>query len=67
ILEAHLAQHGPYVAGDHFSLADIALGLSLHRWRSTPMERIAAPAIEAYLERLATRPAWTCYASDATP
>lgn len=67
ILEAHLAQHGPYVAGESFSLADIALGLSLHRWRSTPMERIAAPAIMAYLERLATRPAWACYASDATP
>jgi glutathione S-transferase len=55
------------VAGESFSLADIALGLSLHRWRSTPMERIAAPAIMAYLERLATRPAWACYASDATP
>ncbi|MDR6235984.1 glutathione S-transferase family protein [Pseudomonas oryzihabitans] len=67
VLEAHLTQHGPYVAGATFSLADIVLGLSLHRWRSTPMERIAAPAIEAYLDRLATHPAWACYASDATP
>lgn len=67
VLEAHLAQHGPYVAGATFSLADIVLGLSLHRWRSTPLERIAAPAVDAYLERLATRPAWARYGTDATP
>lgn len=67
VLDAQLAQHGPYVAGATFSLADIVLGLSLHRWRSTPMERNAAPAVDAYLERLATRPAWADYGSAATP
>lgn len=32
ILDAQLAKTGAYVAGETFTLADIVLGLSTHRW-----------------------------------
>jgi glutathione S-transferase len=56
ILEAHLAQHGPYVAGELFSLADIVLGLSTQRWRSTPGNKPALRHVDAWFERLRPRP-----------
>ena len=57
ILDRHLAAHGPYAAGEHFTLADIVLGLSLNRWLMTPIERPQYAAIAAYVERLQERPA----------
>jgi len=57
LLEAHLAQGGAYVAGAAFSLADVVLGLSTHRWRKTPMDaRPDHPAIAAWMGRLRERP-----------
>ena len=44
------------MAGAVFSLADIVLGLSVHRWFMTPMERTRYPAVEAYCTRLSERP-----------
>ncbi len=57
VLEAELALGRPFVAGDQFSIADIALGLSCHRWFMTPFEKPALPAVERYYQRLRTRPA----------
>jgi glutathione S-transferase len=57
LLERHLETAGDYVAGGAFSLADIVLGLSTHRWRKTPMnERPEYPAIAAWMARLEARP-----------
>ncbi|MCS0611999.1 glutathione S-transferase [Massilia kyonggiensis] len=57
LLERHLETAGDYVAGGAFSLADIVLGLSTHRWRKTPMdERPSYPAIAAWMARLEARP-----------
>ena len=57
LLERHLETAGDYVAGGAFSLADIVLGLSAHRWRKTPMdERPGYPAIAAWMARLEARP-----------
>ncbi len=57
LLERHLETAGDYVAGGAFSLADIVLGLSTHRWRKTPMdERPDYPAIAAWMARLEARP-----------
>ncbi|KGF82525.1 glutathione S-transferase [Massilia sp. JS1662] len=57
LLERHLETAGDYVAGGAFSLADIVLGLSTHRWRKTPMdERPGYPAIAAWMARLEARP-----------
>ena len=58
ILDAALQASGPYITGDRFSLADIVLGLSTHRWFSTPIDRPALAAVTEYYERLASRPAF---------
>ena len=67
ILEAQLRRTGAYAAGPTFTLADIALGLSTHRWRTTPMARMALPAVAAYLERLGERPGFRLYATSDLP
>ncbi len=58
ILDAQLARTGAYVAGGHFTLADIPIGLSVNRWFMTPLERPAFAAVAAYYERLSGRPAF---------
>jgi glutathione S-transferase len=55
ILDAQLARTGAYVCGDTFSVADVVLGLSTHRWFMTPMERPSYAAVSAYYERLTER------------
>jgi glutathione S-transferase len=57
ILEAQLAEGRPFIAGEAFSIADIALGLSLHRWFKLPAEKKPMPAARDYYERLRARPA----------
>ena len=57
ILERQLETSGAYAAGAEFTLADIVLGLSAHRWRKTPMaERPDYPAVAAWMARLEARP-----------
>jgi glutathione S-transferase len=70
ILDAHLALTGHHAAGPGFTLADIVLGLSVHRWLMTPFaaaERPLLPAVAAYVERLRQRPAFLQHASMETP
>lgn len=56
ILEARLAQTGAYVAGAEITLADIALGLSVHRWLLCPFEdKPDLPQARAYHDKLAAR------------
>lgn len=57
ILEAELARRGPFIAGEHFSIADIVLGLSIHRWFIVPFDHKPMPHVQAYYERLKQRPA----------
>jgi glutathione S-transferase len=57
ILEAELAKGKPFISGGSFSIADIALGISVHRWFRTPFERKALPAVTDYYERLRSRDA----------
>lgn len=47
-----------YIAGDRFSLADIAAGMTLYRWFEMPIERPALPHLAAWYERLRARPAY---------
>ena len=58
ILDGQLVRTGGYVAGNAFTLADIPIGLSVNRWFMTPFERPPFPAVEAYYERLGSRPAF---------
>jgi len=67
ILEAQLARGQGFVAGDDFTIADIAIGLSIHRWMSIPAEKPALPAVEAYYERLLTREAGARWMGPETP
>ena len=55
LLDAQLCGTGAYVNGATFSLADIVLGLSVHRWISAPIEHPQLPAVLAYYERLSQR------------
>ncbi|KNZ32661.1 MAG: glutathione S-transferase [Methylibium sp. NZG] len=55
MLDAQLAHTGAHVAGDAFTLADIVLGVSTHRWLMTPMPRPVLPAVQTWFERLAPR------------
>jgi glutathione S-transferase len=61
VLDAQLARGGPFVTGGTFTLADIVLGLSVHRWFSTPGDKPALPAVAAYYERLSERPAFVAH------
>jgi glutathione S-transferase len=67
ILDGRLAGTGAYVAGSVFTLADIVLGLSTHRWFMTPIERPALAAVEAYYERLSQRQAFLRHGRNGTP
>ena len=58
ILDDRLATTGAFVTGEAFTLADIPIGLSVNRWFMTPLERPSFPAVDAYYERLSTRPAF---------
>ncbi|OPA85454.1 glutathione S-transferase [Pseudomonas fluorescens] len=64
LLEQQLLKTGAYVAGDEFTLADILIGLSVHRWRMTPMEHPPYPAIAAYYERLSQHQGFKTFALD---
>jgi len=56
LLDAQLQLTDAYAVGRHFTLADVVLGLSTHRWLATPMERPALPHVAAYHARLSERP-----------
>lgn len=57
VLDANLAKH-PYVAGNEFSLADVALGSIVRRCVAFPFGLPAFPAIAAWLAKLDARPAF---------
>lgn len=67
ILEAALAGVNTGYIGAGFSIADIALGLSVHRWMSIPAEKKAFAAIEEYYERLMSREAGARWMGPETP
>jgi glutathione S-transferase len=55
ILDAALAHTGAFVTGTAFTLADVVLGLSTHRWLHTPMDRPALPAVDRWHAQLLQR------------
>lgn len=67
ILDRRLAETERYVAGENFTLADVVLGLSAHRWRMTPIDHAPAPWVARWLARLEERPAFARYAPEGTP
>jgi glutathione S-transferase len=67
ILEGRLNVTGGFVAGEHFSLADIPIGLSVNRWLSTPFEHPHLAAASEYFDRLADRTGFAEYCKNGTP
>ncbi len=67
ILDGQLRKTAGYAAGDSFTLADIVVGLSVHRWLSTPIMRADCPAVMAYYQRLRARPAFAPHARPEVP
>src|SRR5438045_4187484 len=44
LLDDHFQDGGQFITGEFFTLADVVIGLSTHRWLLTPLER---PALDA--------------------
>ena len=67
LLDGHLAKTA-FVAGEHFTLADVVLALSINRWRLTPIEaRPALAAVERYYAALRERPGFCKHCDNGTP
>ena len=47
-----------YVAGESFTMGDIAVGVNVYRWYALEVKRPALSRVEAYHERLKQRPAF---------
>ena len=47
-----------YLAGDTFTMGDIALGCGIWRWMALPIERPALPNVQRWFESLTRRPAY---------
>lgn len=67
LLDSRLAETGAFVAGTGFTLADVVIGLSTHRWLSSPTDRPALANLAAYAERLRERPAFRALATPELP
>ncbi|WP_295993774.1 glutathione S-transferase family protein [Rugamonas sp.] len=67
ILDARLLDTGAYVAGDRFTLADIAIGLSVNRWQMTPIERPHYAAVDGYMSRLSAQPGFAPHCRNGMP
>jgi glutathione S-transferase len=57
MLEAHLADRD-YVTGPSFNMADIPLGVSIHRWFQLDIECPPTPNLDDWYARLRDRPAF---------
>jgi glutathione S-transferase len=67
IVDAQLGRTGAYIVGEHFTVADIAIGLSIHRWFSTPISRPPFVHVDRYYERLLEHSGFRRYGRDGGP
>jgi len=67
ILDDELSDGRRFVVGDSLSLADIVLGVAVHRWFTTPFDKPALSAVERYYRSLKARPAAAPYLGGTTP
>jgi len=54
VLESWL-QDRSFVCGTEFTIGDIPLGVSAHRWFTLPLNRVELPNVQAWYERLTQR------------
>lgn len=67
LLDAELSARGPFITGDRFTIADIPVGLVVNRWASIAFDKPQLPAVAAYYDRLAERPAYRQHGRNGTP
>jgi glutathione S-transferase len=67
VLEGQLARTRAYVTGETFTIADIALALSVHRWFMTPLKHKGLPEVARYYERTKERKAGRAWMGKETP
>jgi glutathione S-transferase len=67
VIDGILAREGPYIAGRTFTVADIAIGLSIHRWRTIAGPDSELPHVHSYYQTLYARPAFRQYGRDGGP
>ncbi|VCU68151.1 Glutathione S-transferase GstB [Pigmentiphaga humi] len=57
LLEGVFADGRTFIAGESFTMGDIAVGCAVDRWFLLPVERPETPALAAWHQRVASRPA----------
>ncbi|MBA3508290.1 MAG: glutathione S-transferase family protein [Betaproteobacteria bacterium] len=57
IADSHLESRA-FLAGDNFTVSDIALGCGVWRWMALPIERPLLPHVQRWFDCLAQRPAY---------
>jgi glutathione S-transferase len=57
IVDRHLESR-IFLAGDNFTVSDIALGCGVWRWMALPIERPVLPNVQRWFDSLADRPAY---------
>ena len=57
LLEARIGE-GPWLGGEHLSFADVMVGGLLYRYMTLDFAKAPTPAIDAWYDRLAERPAY---------
>jgi glutathione S-transferase len=70
LLNQHLADDGPYVMGDRFTIADIPVGLVVNRWFSLTHPGLKRPNYQAladYYELMTERPAFRRHGRNGLP
>lgn len=67
IVDEQLGRTGAYITGEHFTVADITIGLSIHRWYSTPIPRPTYVNVDRYYNRLLERSGFRRYGRDGGP
>ena len=67
ILESELARTQAYIAGRHFTCADIVIGLSIHRWKGIPLAQPHLPSVDRYYSLLCEREGFRIYGRDGGP
>ena len=53
----------PFLTGPSLTIADIALGIYVHRWFALPIERAELPGLRAWYDRLLARPGFATHAA----
>ena len=68
LLDAALARGDGYLAGPALTLADVAVGVAVHRWFMTPLDkRPELQAVQAYYDRLGEPPGYRAHGRNGVP